>query len=104
MLTFADHVIAFNQTLDFSGKLPDGINIMNPFKGNDEIIAVSSLFYRTFYNDHKKRHLILGINPGRFGAGVTGVPFTDTKRLKNECKSVTMVLKRMNLLLYSYTM
>ncbi|HAH25374.1 MAG TPA: DUF4918 domain-containing protein, partial [Prolixibacteraceae bacterium] len=24
-------------------------------------------------------------NPGRFGAGVTGIPFTDTKRLKNEC-------------------
>ena len=25
------------------------------------------------------------INPGRFGAGITGVPFTDTKRLLNEC-------------------
>jgi hypothetical protein len=29
--------------------------------------------------------LILGINPGRFGAGVTGVPFTDSKRLINDC-------------------
>jgi Uracil DNA glycosylase superfamily len=27
----------------------------------------------------------LGINPGRFGAGVTGVPFTDTKRLTDQC-------------------
>src|SRR5690606_289517 len=38
-------------------------------------------FYRKYYNDHRKRFLILGINPGRFGAGLTGVPFTDTKRL-----------------------
>jgi hypothetical protein len=27
----------------------------------------------------------LGINPGRFGAGVTGIPFTDTKRLEEKC-------------------
>jgi len=29
--------------------------------------------------------MILGINPGRLGAGATGVPFTDTKRLKSHC-------------------
>ena len=62
-----------------------GINIMNPFKGNSDILAVSSTFYRKYYNDNNPRHLILGINPGRFGAGVTGIPFTDSKRLKNEC-------------------
>ncbi|RZL11621.1 MAG: DUF4918 family protein [Pedobacter sp.] len=38
-----------------------------------------------FYNDNRKRHLILGINPGRFGGGVTGIPFTDTKRLVSGC-------------------
>ncbi|MDX9705674.1 MAG: DUF4918 family protein, partial [Weeksellaceae bacterium] len=27
----------------------------------------------------------IGINPSRHGAGVTGVPFTDTKRLENIC-------------------
>lgn len=26
----------------------------------------------------------MGINPGRFGAGVTGIPFTDTRRLKEK--------------------
>jgi len=65
--------------------LPLGINIMNPFKGNSDILAVSSTFYRKYYDDNNPRHLILGINPGRFGAGVTGIPFTDSKRLKNEC-------------------
>ena len=28
---------------------------------------------------------MLGINPGRFGAGVTGITFTDPVRLEKEC-------------------
>jgi len=85
MNTFADKIIEFNHSLDFTGELPTGINLMNPFKGNSDILSVSSSFYKKFYNDNSPRHLILGINPGRFGAGVTGIPFTDTKRLTNEC-------------------
>ena len=85
MTTLAERIIAFNRTLDFKGELPLGINIMNPFKGNGDILAVSSIFYRKYYIDNNPRHLILGINPGRFGAGVTGIPFTDTKRLTNDC-------------------
>ena len=83
--TFADRAIEFNRSLDFKGKLPEGINIMNPFRENEQIMPVSSAFYRKFYSDNQNRHLILGINPGRFGAGVTGIPFTDTKRLNKEC-------------------
>jgi hypothetical protein len=85
MTTLAERIIAFNRTIDFKGELPLGINIMNPFKGNGDILAVSSTFYRKYYADNNPRHLILGINPGRFGAGITGIPFTDTKRLTNEC-------------------
>lgn len=85
MKTFAEKIIAFNKNVAFNGPLPEGISIMNPFKENKEAMRVSSKFYKKFYNDHYKRHIILGINPGRFGAGVTGVPFTDTKRLLNEC-------------------
>jgi hypothetical protein len=58
---------------------------MNPFRDNSQIIPVISQFYNKFYNDARSRHLILGINPGRFGAGVTGIPFTDTKRLTEKC-------------------
>ena len=58
---------------------------MNPFIENPEIIPVISQFYHKFYNDFNPRHLILGINPGRFGGGVTGIPFTDTKRLSEDC-------------------
>ena len=84
-MTFADKVISFYKGLEFRGALPDGISIMNPFKENPQIIQVISEFYSRFYNDEKSRNLILGINPGRFGAGVTGIPFTDSKRLSEKC-------------------
>lgn len=85
MKTFAENVIDFNTNLEYRGELPDGIRIMNPFRTNVEVLPISKLFYRKFYNDNNQRKLILGINPGRLGAGVTGIPFTDTKRLKEKC-------------------
>ena len=85
MKTFAEKIIDFYNTLNFKGSLPHGISIMNPYKDNPEIIPLITKFYIQFYNDYNQRHLILGINPGRFGAGVTGIPFTDTKRLSEKC-------------------
>ena len=85
MRTFADKVIECNQTLDFNGKLPEGIRIMNPFQEDAKITPIFTSFYQKYYNDCNPRRFILGINPGRFGAGVTGVPFTDTKRLTDQC-------------------
>lgn len=85
MQTFAEKVIAFNKSLEFNGSLPEGISIMNPFKTDEQAVEISSRFYHRFYNDFNSRHIIIGINPGRFGAAVTGVPFTDTKRLSSEC-------------------
>src|SRR5574337_171958 len=84
-MTFADRIIAFNRSLHFTGKLPKGIRIMNPFRENPEALKVSEIFYRKFCNDNRKRKFIMGINPGRFGAGLTGIPFTDPKRLKEKC-------------------
>lgn len=85
MLTFADKVIAFCKNLKFEHTLPEGITIMNPFIDNNEILHVITEFYRKYYSDNNLRHFIIGINPGRFGAGVTGIPFTDTVRLKEKC-------------------
>lgn len=84
-MSFADKVISFNSSLAFTGALPAGIRIMNPFKENPYALEISSAFYKKFYDDELPRHLILGINPGRFGGGVTGIPFTDTKRLQKDC-------------------
>ncbi len=57
---------------------------MNPF-AEDDTRHVCKQFYTKFYNDQQPRHFIIGINPGRFGGGVTGVPFTDPIRLKTKC-------------------
>jgi hypothetical protein len=85
MKTFAEKKNSFNKKVAFNCNLPKGVSIMNTFREDTEALKISSAFYKKFYNDYHQRHIILGINPGRFGAGVTGVPFTDTKRLLNEC-------------------
>lgn len=82
---FAEKVVSFFKELEYKGSLPSGISIMNPFRDNPQIIPVIIQFYHKFYNDYNSRHFILGINPGRFGAGVTGIPFTDSKRLSEKC-------------------
>jgi hypothetical protein len=58
---------------------------MNPYVDNPETMEVMQRFYHKYYNDTAPRRFIIGINPSRHGAGVTGVPFTDTKRLKSVC-------------------
>lgn len=83
--SFGRKVIAFNAGLRFNGELPPGIRVMNPFRENDCATAASTAFYNRFYDDDRRRGIILGINPGRFGAGITGVPFTDPTRLEKVC-------------------
>lgn len=85
MTTFAERINNFNAALKFDRILPDGFAVMNPFVENPWAIPASSAFYRKYYNDNNIRCIILGINPGRFGAGLTGVPFTDPKKLKQFC-------------------
>ena len=57
---------------------------MNPFT-DAESWHYTKLFYEKFYNDTLPRTMIFGINPGRFGGGITGVPFTDPVRLQEAC-------------------
>ncbi|SMD01539.1 SMUG2 DNA glycosylase family protein [Chryseobacterium sp. YR221] len=83
--TFAEQVIAFNEYLTYSGELPEGFVVLNPYLDNPETMEVMQKFYHKYYNDSHKRKFIIGINPSRYGAGVTGVPFTDTKRLEAVC-------------------
>lgn len=83
--TFADKVVEFNRSLIYTDELPPGFRVMNPYMDNPETIEVMEQFYYKFYNDSDQRRFIIGINPSRHGAGVTGVPFTDTKRLESVC-------------------
>ncbi len=83
--TFADRIIAFNRNLKYQGELPNDFKVINPFMENCETMEIMEKFYRKYYNDNRQRRFIIGINPGRYGAAVTGVPFTDTKRLETIC-------------------
>lgn len=85
MQTFADRVVEFNRNLVYTDKLPKGFQVMNPFIDNPETMIVMKKFYHKYYNDNNQRRFLIGINPSRNGAGVTGVPFTDTKRLESAC-------------------
>lgn len=83
--TFADQVVEFNKKLNFTGNLPEDFQVLNPYLDNPETLVVMQKFYQKYYNDSNQRKFMIGINPSRHGAGVTGVPFTDTKRLETVC-------------------
>ena len=80
----ADAILKFYQQLEPKFDVGEDIEIMNPFN-NREVWELVQLFYKKFYNDDHRRVFIFGINPGRFGGGITGIPFTDPIRLENEC-------------------
>lgn len=82
--TFSERTLKFYQSLSIKDQLPETIEVLNPYK-KPEVIDICKAFYDKYYNDSKGRRLILGINPGRFGAGVTGIPFTDPMMLEKEC-------------------
>ncbi|MCB0805840.1 MAG: DUF4918 family protein [Bacteroidales bacterium] len=83
-MNLAEKIIQFNKQLEIGTQLPVGIEVMNPFR-DENVMNLSAAFYRKFYSDNHQRKLILGINPGRFGAGITGIPFTDPVKLQQNC-------------------
>ena len=83
-MTLAQKVIDFYTGMERGWKLPKGFDLIDPFS-NQETVDIFSAFYRKYFDDANKRHFILGINPGRHGAGVTGVPFTDPKIIEEDC-------------------
>lgn len=84
-MTFAEKAITFYRQLQPSPEpLPHSVEVMNPYDNvqtNDIVIR----FYQKYFADNQPRGLILGINPGRFGGGVTGISFTDPGNLQNYC-------------------
>jgi len=84
MTTFADHAIAYYNTLIAPTNLPPGVGVMNPYQQPD-VQAIVREFYTRFFSDTNPRVFVLGINPGRFGAGVTGISFTTPQNLRRYC-------------------
>jgi Domain of unknown function (DUF4918) len=82
-MTLASKLIRFYQTLQ-PPKLSQEVGLLFPQK-NKEVIAVVKQFMNKYYNDSKPRRLLFGINPGRFGGGITGINFTGPRQLKENC-------------------
>ena len=91
-----------NQILDFYFSLPkdfdrpNGVEIIYPYD-KPETRRVMEAFYTKYYNDTRPRTLLFGINPGRHGAGLTGVGFTDPILIEEKCGIVNSLEKRSEL-------
>ena len=83
-MSFAQRILDFNRRLQPDWKLPGHVELLYPY-AEEETWRAMEAFYQKYYDDESSRVAIFGINPGRFGAGVTGVPFTDPIRLETEC-------------------
>jgi hypothetical protein len=94
--TNADAVLTFYRQLKPDFTTGEGIITMNPFT-DAESWKFTKLFYEKFYADYSPRTMIFGINPGRFGGGITGIPFTDPVRLEQACGIVNPFKKQAEL-------
>lgn len=81
---FSQQLLKFYKGLKPPAKLPAGVTVLYP-QQDEAVMCLLEQFLTTFYNDNKQRRLMLGINPGRFGAGITGINFTAPRQLKEHC-------------------
>ena len=84
MTTFAGKAIAYYTNLAAPANLPPDIGVMNPYQ-EPAVQQIVREFYGRFFSDNGPRVFVLGINPGRFGAGVTGISFTTPQNLRRYC-------------------
>lgn len=84
MKTWAENLVHFYSSLQPPKGIPTNITWLHP-QQRSEVRELASVFFKKFYNDTAPRRLLLGINPGRFGAGLTGVNFTAARQLTQHC-------------------
>lgn len=74
--TIGKQAIDYYATLERPQNLPAEVEILYPYS-EPEVQDIVGAFYRKYYADNRPRTFLIGINPGRLGAGITGIPFTD---------------------------
>jgi hypothetical protein len=86
MTSFGKGILNFLDTLNSRVReLTEGISVYNPYAESAEAHRCVVEFYDKFFNDQFRRNVFFGTNPFRWGAGLTGVPFTDARRLAEKC-------------------
>jgi len=84
MKSWAQDLYEFYSSLKPKQRLPNNVQWLYPQR-SEEVMNVVQKFLQKYFNDNNQRTLFLGINPGRFGAGITGVNFTAAKQLTDDC-------------------
>ena len=94
--TFGSRVLAHHFQLQPTTQLPNGIEWLHPY-GVTEVQSAMETFFQKYFSDKHARIVLLGINPGRHGAGITGLPFTDPIRMESYCGIKNSFKKRAEL-------
>ena len=80
MTNLSERIIRFYKEIP-QPATPSSVKVMNPYR-QKKVMQVVKKFYTRFFSDTQDRCFIFGINPGRFGAGITGIGFTDPINLE----------------------
>jgi len=81
MSEFAINMIQFYSGLSLKLKRSKDVQVLNPFT-ETEVMKACDWYHNKYCKNDGKRVFLFGINPGRFGAGVTGIPFTDPVQIE----------------------
>jgi hypothetical protein len=80
---FGEKILRFYSDLECPESCRQEVELLLPFASR-EVSELNKRFYRKFYSDRNTRKFLIGINPGRLGGGVTGIPFTDPINLEKQ--------------------
>jgi len=94
--TFGSRVVDFYRNLTPPDLRGLGVDTLFPYR-DAAVMECTSAFYRKFLGDSSQRVFMIGINPGRFGGGTTGIPFTDPVSLEKQCGIANPFPKRREL-------
>ena len=90
---FGSRAASFLTSLQFDVPLPEGFAVLDPYR-DKAVVDVVQQFCARYYTGNHLRLPIWGINPGRFGAGVTGLSFTDPHALRHDLELDTSIQGR----------
>jgi hypothetical protein len=81
---FSSEIYEFYSKLRPPKGLPVDVETLYP-QQDPAVMKLVKIFLEKYYSDNNPRTLILGINPGRYGAGTTGINFTAPRQLTRYC-------------------
>lgn len=83
-MVLAESILKFYNNLIIPDLSHMNVEVLVPFEEEETRRVMHEFFYK-YYNDSNPRTMLIGINPGRYGGGITGIPFTDPINLEVYC-------------------